>query len=240
MQAAEFPTLHRRASPNHDARGFGRRVDAVCLHYTGMVSAQAALDRLCDPAAKVSCHYLIEEDGTAWQLVEEDRRAWHAGVSNWAGQSGLNACSVGIELVNPGHEHGYRPFPDAQIQALLPLLRGLIARHGIAPDRVLGHSDVAPLRKQDPGELFPWARLAAEGLIWHPPADLPPLPRPPQAGWTAALSAWGYDLHPQDPEQVQAVVTAFQRRYHPARIDGMFDDACWARLSWLLARREAR
>ncbi len=145
--------LIQRPSPNHDERT--APVDMLVLHYTGMASGQAALDRLCDPAAKVSAHYTIDEDGTVYAHVAEARRAWHAGLSHWAGVDNVNARSIGIELVNPGHEYGYRAFPDAQIAALIELGRDILAHHAIAPSHVLGHSDVAPARKEDPGELFP-------------------------------------------------------------------------------------
>ncbi len=170
-----------RPSPNHDARPDGQAVDILLLHYTGMKSAEAALARLCDPAAKVSAHYVIDEDGTLTRLVDEARRAWHAGVSSWAGDSGVNARSIGIELVNPGHEFGYRPFPAPQMAALTALARDILARHAIPPQRVLGHSDVAPTRKQDPGELFDWEALAAAGIgLWPPRASASGRPRPPK------------------------------------------------------------
>src|SRR3954467_5121679 len=155
-----------RPSPNHDDRG-GAAIDMLVLHYTGMQTAEPALARLCDPAAKVSAHYTIDEDGTVYAHVPEDRRAWHAGVSHWAGISNVNARSIGIELVNPGHEYGYREFPEAQIAALIELCGGILQRHPIPAARVLGHSDVAPARKEDPGELFPWQRLAKAGIgVW--------------------------------------------------------------------------
>jgi N-acetylmuramoyl-L-alanine amidase len=153
-------------SPNQDDRG-GAKIDMLVLHYTGMTSGGAALARLCDPAARVSAHYTIDEDGTVYAMVPEARRAWHAGVSRWAGARDINARSIGIELVNPGHEFGYRAFGDAQIAALVALGQGILQRHAIASWRVLGHSDVAPARKDDPGELFPWQRLAEAGIgLW--------------------------------------------------------------------------
>ncbi len=155
-----------RPSPNHDDRG-GAAIDMLVLHYTGMKTEEGALERLCDPAAKVSAHYTIGEDGTVYAHVPEARRAWHAGVSFWAGVTNVNARSIGIELVNPGHEYGYRAFPDAQIAALIILCHGILQRHPISPTRVLAHSDVAPARKEDPGELFPWERLAKAGIgLW--------------------------------------------------------------------------
>src|SRR5262249_36882522 len=156
-----------RPSPNFDARRGGTPIDILALHYTGMPTAEGALARLCDPAAKVSAHYTIDEDGTIYRHVAEAERAWHAGVSCWAGARDINDRSIGIELVNPGHDFGYRAFPDAQIAAVIELARGIVERNRIPPARVLGHSDVAPKRKIDPGELFPWPRLAAEGLgVW--------------------------------------------------------------------------
>jgi len=208
--------MEERPSPNHGPRSGA--IDMLVLHYTGMTSAAAALDRLCDPAAQVSAHYLVEEDGTVWRLVPEERRAWHAGLSSWRGKSDINDASVGIELANPGHEGGYRPFPEPQIAALEALCRLILARHPIPPRNVVGHSDVAPQRKEDPGELFPWSRLARAGIgLW--PA--PPLPRAPasEAELRRLLAAIGYGLD----GELARVVTAFQRRYRPARCDGAAD-----------------
>ncbi|MEO5866412.1 MAG: N-acetylmuramoyl-L-alanine amidase, partial [Sphingomonas sp.] len=145
-------------SPNFDDRLLP--VSMIVLHYTGMQDARSAIDRLCDPAAKVSAHYVVDEDGSIHRLVGEDKRAWHAGRSRWRGVEDVNSASVGIEIVNPGHEFGYRPFAEEQIDALIPLVAEIKERHGITRGNVVGHSDVAPSRKQDPGELFPWARLA--------------------------------------------------------------------------------
>ena len=168
-----------RPSPNHDARPAGKPIDILLLHYTGMRDAEAALRRLTDPAAKVSSHYLIDEDGATYRLVDEGRRAWHAGVSYWGGERDINGVSIGIELVNPGHEFGYRPFPQPQMEALVELGRAILARHPIPPARVLGHSDVAPTRKTDPGELFDWRALAEAGIgLWPtPPRDRTTSPR---------------------------------------------------------------
>ena len=154
-----------RPSPNFDARAGA--VDFLVLHYTGMQSCEAAVARLCDPVAKVSSHYVVDEDGTTYALVGEEKRAWHAGVSYWRGVRGLNDRSIGIEIVNPGHEFGYRAFAEAQMAAVLELSRGIIARHGIEARNVVGHSDIAPDRKQDPGELFEWKWLAGNGVgVW--------------------------------------------------------------------------
>ncbi|GGF17525.1 N-acetylmuramoyl-L-alanine amidase [Aliidongia dinghuensis] len=200
-----------RPSPNFEPRS--APVDILLLHYTGMATAEAALERLSDPVARVSCHWLIDEDGTVYRMVDETMRAWHAGLSFWAGERDVNGHSIGIELVNPGHEWGYRPFPPAQMAALAELAAGILARHAIQSTRVLGHSDVAPERKQDPGELFDWAWLAARGIGLWPAADAPAMPVTAEAG----LLAIGYEA------ATPATVTAFQRRYRPGRIDGVID-----------------
>jgi N-acetylmuramoyl-L-alanine amidase len=204
----------------------------LVLHYTGMQSGDAALSRLCDPAAKVSAHYMIDEDGTVHALVPEEMRAWHAGVSYWAGGRDINACSIGIELVNPGHEFGYRAFPDVQIAALAELASGILTRHPIPAWRVLGHSDVAPMRKDDPGELFPWARLAAEGIgLWPAKGDDPGETKVP-----ALLAHFGYD--PEAP--LEKTVTAFQRHFRPTRVDGMADAETRMMLAGLIALYDAK
>lgn len=219
--------LVERSSPNHDARPGA--VDMLILHYTGMPTGVAALERMCDSDAKVSAHYMIDEDGTVYHLVPEERRAWHAGVSFWAGEKNVNGRSIGIELVNPGHEWGYRPFPAAQIEALIELGHGILARHPIPPRRVLGHSDVAPDRKTDPGELFPWEVLARNGIgLW-------PALKPLEADLTTALAAYGYGVPPQVGISLEDVIAAFQRHFRPARIDGVADPECAALLAGLLS-----
>ncbi len=170
MQVRQSP------SPNHDTRG-DTPIDILLLHYTGMKTGEEALARLRDPEAKVSAHYFVEEDGSIHQLVDEDQRAWHAGKAFWAGETDINARSIGIEIVNPGHEWGYRDFPASQIDAVLELCTSILGRHSIAPARVLGHSDVAPARKQDPGEKFPWAHLASHGVGVWPSVISSSLPR---------------------------------------------------------------
>jgi N-acetylmuramoyl-L-alanine amidase len=220
-----------RASPNFDARG-GTPVDMLVLHYTGMKSGDAALSRLCDPAAKVSAHYMIDEDGTVYALVPEEARAWHAGVSYWAGARDINARSIGIELVNPGHEFGYRAFPEAQIGALTELAGAILTRHPIPAWRVLGHSDVAPLRKDDPGELFPWGRLAGQGIgLWPVKGD-----DPGEAKVADLLTRYGYDPEASPGKSV----TAFQRHFRPARVDGMADAETRALLAGLIALYDAQ
>ena len=189
----------------------------LVLHYTGMQSPDAALERLCDPAAEVSAHYLIDEAGEVFALVDESRRAWHAGVASWRGEANINSRSIGIELVNPGHEYGYRDFPEAQMQALIPLCQGILSRHAVAPRNVVGHSDVAPLRKTDPGERFDWPRLAAAGIgLWPVPDDRQTATDP--AAVTAALGTFGYDV--ADPE---AAISAFQRHFRRHLVDGVAD-----------------
>jgi len=228
-------------SPNFDART--APPDMVILHYTGMQTGEAALQRLRDPLAKVSAHYLVEEDGRVFALVAEERRAWHAGVSFWKGQTGLNAVSIGVEIVNPGHEWGYRAFPAAQIDAVIGLLSDVRARWTIPDSRIIGHSDVAPDRKQDPGELFPWARLAAAGHgCWVEPAPAPgaPLSAGDEGAGVFALQAGltrlGYDSAPSGrfDETTGCIVKAFQRHWRPRRVDGIADGETRARLVHLL------
>ena len=218
-------------SPNFDDR-VGAPIDMLVLHYTGMPSGEAALARMCDPAAKVSAHYMIDENGTVHALVPEAMRAWHAGISYWAGARDINARSIGIELVNPGHEFGYRAFPEAQIAALVELASGILSRHPIPAWRVLGHSDVAPMRKDDPGELFPWKHLAGEGIgLWPTKGG-----DPSEAKVTALLARFGYD--PDAP--LEKTVTAFQRHFRPTRVDGMADAETRALLAGLIALYDAK
>jgi N-acetylmuramoyl-L-alanine amidase len=206
-------------SPNFDERALP--VSMIVLHYTGMESGQAAIDRLRDPEAKVSAHYLVDEDGSILRLVDEDKRAWHAGRSHWRGIKDVNSASIGIEIVNPGHEHGYRPFPDAQMGSLIPLVAEIKQRHGITRGNVVGHSDVAPARKQDPGELFNWHALARLRLALPRPTRNLVDPGWPDAGFMLALERFGYDVGDDI-----AAVTAFQRRFRPELIDGEIDMEC--------------
>lgn len=215
MHLLEWP------SPNHDARPTDGVIDMLILHYTGMTSGEAALARLTSPDAKVSAHYVVEEDGAIWHLVPEDRRAWHAGISFWAGRRDINAHSIGIELVNPGHDFGYRPFPYAQMTALIELCRGLLARHPIPRARVVGHSDVAPRRKIDPGELFDWRALAQAGFgLWPEPLEGPADP----AAALKELARIGYEIGQDEADEIsRAAIAAFQRHFRPQRIDGEID-----------------
>ena len=205
--------MTKHLSPNFDVRSNGISIDMLVIHYTGMTSGAAALARLCDSTAKVSAHYLIEEDGRVFQLVDEGNRAWHAGVSCWFGNNNLNDRSIGIELVNPGHEFGYRSFPEAQMQALIGLSRDILARYSITARNVVGHSDVAPTRKKDPGELFDWQALAAAGIgLWpvkRNKSDLKP---------AILLTQIGYSV-----DTLELALKAFQRRYRPHQVDGICD-----------------
>lgn len=219
------------ASPNHGERK-PVPVDILLLHYTGMATTDAALERLCDPAAEVSSHYLVREDGTILQLVPEARRAHHAGKSFWQGETDVNSRSIGIEIGNGGHDFGLPAYPPGQIAAVIALCRDIMERRGIVPERVLAHSDVSPDRKRDPGELFPWHELAAAGVgVWVEP-------QPPGEGGLGegaqgepvralqfALAGYGYPVEPTGVYDAATtdVVAAFQRHFRPARVDGIAD-----------------
>jgi len=228
-------------SPNFDART--APPDMIVLHYTGMQTGQAALDRLRDPAAKVSAHYLVEEDGRVFSLVAEERRAWHAGISFWKGRQNLNGVSVGIEIVNPGHDCGYRPFPQAQVEAVIELVDDIRGRWTIEDGLIVGHSDVAPDRKQDPGELFPWKRLAEAGHgYWTEISAAPGAPLgegetgPGVFALQAGLTRLGFDCAPSGEYEPRttAIVRAFQRHWRPEKVDGIADGETRARLIALL------
>jgi N-acetylmuramoyl-L-alanine amidase len=222
----------QRPSPNFNERVGVEGPDILLMHYTGMQSCEAAVQRLTDPAARVSSHYTIDEDGTVYVHVDESLRAWHAGVSHWRGETDINSRSIGIEIVNPGHEFGYRAFPDVQIDAVIALSKGILSRHGIAPRNVIAHSDIAPGRKEDPGELFPWKRLAGEGIgLWvEAGTGSGSVLESGAAGEAVAnlqrsLSAYGYGVEVTgiyDP-RTRDVVVAFQRHFRPSRLDGVAD-----------------
>lgn len=247
LERPDSPWVHGLApSPNHDERR--APVDILLMHYTGMQDGMAALRRLCDPVApRVSAHYVVFEDGEIVQCVAENRRAWHAGAGSWHGREDVNSRSIGIEIVNPGHEFGYRAFPEAQIDAVVNLARDILARNGLAAAAVLAHSDTAPGRKQDPGELFPWERLAGEGIgLWVPPAPLQegPVYRPGEEGppiqaLQALLAMVGYGLQVTGvyDAATEAVVTAFQRHWRQERVDGIADASTLRTLRDLLAAR---
>jgi len=233
-------------SPNHGERQAGR-VDALILHYTGMVSGQAAIERLCDPASQVSAHYVVEEDGRIIQLVPESRRAWHAGQSFWAGERDMNSASIGIEIVNPGHDAGMPAFPAQQIEAVIRLSKDIIARHAIPATKVLAHSDIAPDRKIDPGETFPWGELAASGIGHyvepHPIEEGPALQRGMHGveveKLQALLAMYGYGLRVSNlyGPKTESVVRAFQRHFRPALVDGITDHSTFETLRALMASR---
>jgi N-acetylmuramoyl-L-alanine amidase len=233
-----------RRSPNFGPRAAGAAIDMIVLHYTGMPEAEAALRWLCDPRSQVSSHYFVFEDGRVTQLVDESQRAWHAGASYWAGETDINSRSIGIEIANPGHAFGYREFPDAQIDAVIALCREIVARHGIPPERILAHSDIAPGRKQDPGELFPWERLAAEGLgAWVRPSPIVPGhvlqlgdAGPEVRELAARLRRFGYGAADSGEfdAALETIVAAFQRHFRPIRVDGVADRSTVATLERLL------
>lgn len=225
--------VHReQLSPNFNERSLP--VSMVVLHYTEMKPVETALERLCDPEASVSAHYLITEEGEVVRLVAEDKRAWHAGLSYWRGHKDVNSASIGIELDHPGHELGYREFSEAQIDALVPLLHRIVKEHDIPRANVVAHSDVAPARKIDPGELFPWNRLAEYGLCLATPEKLEQGdPFDNDASFYLALERFGYDI-----TDGHKAVEAFQRRWRPEKINGEIDGQIRAILFQLLLDRD--
>jgi N-acetylmuramoyl-L-alanine amidase len=236
-------------SPNYEARLKGRVPDMMILHYTGMESAEAALDWLTRKEAKVSAHYLVDEEGRITQLVAEADRAWHAGLGSWAGETDLNSCSIGIEIQNPGHEFDYPDFPERQMQALEALCRDILSRHAVPRERILGHSDVAPGRKRDPGEKLDWARLARAGIgLWVEPAPLAGdegLGAGDESDGVAALQrglrdfGYGVEVTSTYGKGLEQVVEAFQRHFRPVRVDGRADQSTRETLRRLLAARAA-
>ncbi len=246
----DSPLARRVApSPNHGARR-GGRLDTLVLHYTGMDSGAAALARLRDPLSEVSAHYLVFEDGGLVQMVPEARRAWHAGAGAWKGETDVNSRSIGIEIVHSGHAGGLPPYPEAQVAAVIALARDILGRWPIPPERVLAHSDIAPARKEDPGETFPWDRLAAAGIgHFVPPASLldgrffaqGDAGQPVEA-LQAMFALYGYDLPVSGvfDARTHAVVTAFQRHFRQARVDGVADASTITTLRDLSAALPAR
>ena len=242
--------IEQMPSPNFGPRAEGKRVEILLLHYTGMMEAHRALKWLCDPESSVSAHYFVFEDGRAVQLVDERDRAWHAGKSSWAGETDVNSRSIGVEIANPGHQFGYVAFPDGQIEALIALCRDIVARQEIVPEKVLGHSDVSPDRKDDPGELFPWRRLYEAGVgLWVPPAPIEDGP------WLTSsvsgekvetlqrgLRKYGYNIavNGRFDFETEAVVRAFQRHFRPDLVDGIADRSTIKTLDRLLEALESR
>lgn len=255
MSIAVQPTLSRpdtalvdelRPSPNVELRAGGQRPSILLLHYTGLETMSRALDWLCLSSSGVSCHYGVDVDGRITQMVAEEQRAWHAGVSFWAGETDINSASIGIEIHNRGHAFDYPEFPDTQMQVVERLSRDIIARYGIRPERVLAHSDVAPERKKDPGEKFPWARLAEAGIgHWVQPSPVdegePGLglgdAAPRIAAFQVALRRYGYGIEPTGVIDARTafVIAAFQRHFRPTRVDGCIDRSTVATLERLLA-----
>ncbi|MEQ1509188.1 MAG: N-acetylmuramoyl-L-alanine amidase [Sphingopyxis sp.] len=222
-----MPAMIERWSPNFDERTLP--VSIIVIHYTGMIDGPSAIDRLSSADSGVSSHYVVSEDGTVHILVPEDKRAWHAGRSYWRGVVDVNSASVGIEIVNPGVEYGYRPFPDEQIDSVIRLVHAIKDRHNITRGNVVGHSDIAPMRKQDPGELFPWERLARLRLALPRPKRNLTDPLWSDAGFLLALERFGYDV-----TDGLAATVAFQRRFRPELVDGTVDGECRAILLSLL------
>lgn len=220
-------------SPNFNARR--RPVSMIVLHYTGMQDGGEALARLTSPDSGVSCHYFIDESGHVVQLVHEDLRAWHAGAGRWRGRDDVNSASIGIELQNPGHEWGYRDFTAAQLEALIPLVAAIRRRHFIDRADVIGHSDLAPTRKEDPGERFDWQLLARYGQALCRPERLLTDPLWSDGAFGLALERFGYDI-----ADLRAATIAFQRRFRQANIDGVIDGETRALLFTLQVLEEAR
>lgn len=224
--------IEQTPSPNHDDRTLP--VTLLVLHYTGMESGEAALLRMCDSTAKVSAHYMVWEDGRICQLVDESRRAWHAGVSNWAGESNINSASIGIEIVNGGHDFGLPDFPSKQILAVTKLCNAITNRHNIDPMNIVAHSDIAPQRKQDPGEKFPWQMIARNGVGYWPKLPTQTDNRilfergardKEIAIIQSGLAYLGYGMEVTGvfDDNMRLVLTAFQRRYRPSEVDGKID-----------------
>ncbi|MEH3046781.1 N-acetylmuramoyl-L-alanine amidase [Sphingomonas adhaesiva] len=213
MKCVEAP------SPNFNERLLP--ITMIVLHYTGMPTAAEAIARLRDPEAAVSAHYVVDEDGTILRLVDDEKRAWHAGKSHWRDIDDVNSASIGIEIVNPGHDHGYRGFPDAQVDAVVRLVAHLKDRYEITRGNIVGHSDIAPTRKRDPGELFPWHRLARLRLALPRPTKNLMDPFWGEAAFCLALERFGYDVSDR-----MAAIMAFQRRFRPELIDGEIDAEC--------------
>jgi len=235
------------ASPNIDERQ-GGPPDMILLHYTGMRDGQAALDRLCARESKVSAHYVVFEDGRIVQCVPEAQRAWHAGISYWAGETDINSRSIGVEIVNPGHDFGYPKYPLRQIAAVIALCRSILTRHRVPADRVLGHSDVAPGRKLDPGEKFPWELLSESNVgHWVRPAPLSLQGPGLKPGETSEgvrrlqrqLQTYGYGIDDTGSygQQTRVIVTEFQRHFRPERIDGIADASTLLTLRALMETR---
>ena len=238
---ADYSGAEIRVSPNFGERRGVTRPSIIVLHYTGMQTAASAEAWLCDPVSEVSSHYLVREDGAIVQMVRESDRAWHAGRGSWKGDTDVNSASIGIEIANPGHAFGYPDFGDVQIDAVIALCRDITERHRIRPESVLAHSDVAPGRKIDPGEQFPWRTLARHGVgRWIAPTPIRSQARPitvTEAEIRTMLTAYGYgiDVRGAGQPSLTAVLDAFQRHFRQARVDGVADASTVSTLRRLLA-----
>ena len=243
--APDFAGAEICPSPNFGERRDNADIDAIILHYTGMASGEAAQAWLCNPDSQVSSHYIVHEDGRVVQMVREADRAWHAGKSFWAGVTDINSCSVGIEIVNRGHDLGYDEFPDSQVESVISLTRDIVTRHNVSGERVLAHSDVAPGRKIDPGEKFPWGRLASAGVghwvLPVPAGNDRGLCEGDSGGAVKSLQmllfryGYGVDTDGTFGDKTRIVVEAFQRHFRPERVDGIADRSTLETLSRLLA-----
>ena len=225
--------MQKKSSPNFSSRSSGTKIDMVILHYTGMKTKHSAIKRLCNKKAKVSSHYLIDVQGKIFKLVDEKFTAWHAGKASWKGKHDINNRSIGIELVNPGHRYGYKKFTKKQVSSLISLLKKMIKRHKIPKNRILGHSDVAPQRKMDPGEFFDWNYLAERDIgVW--PKDQYPKSKKNHTtkSLQLMLAGIGYEINTSGKldRQTKKVVSAFQRHFRPKKINGLFDHETVAKL----------
>ncbi|MCW9033364.1 MAG: N-acetylmuramoyl-L-alanine amidase [Alphaproteobacteria bacterium] len=222
-----------RLSPNFNDRRGNQPIDMLVLHYTGMKTADEAMERLCNPEAEVSAHYVIDEKGGITKMVEEENRAWHAGVSSWRGETDINSRSIGIELINPGHEFGYREFTEFQMASLEILAHDILRRHPIPERNVVGHSDIAPQRKTDPGELFDWEALARVGIGLFLPRSKPQKPNVKKAQNKLAKIGYEINLSGEIDPQTKSVIKAFQRHFRPLRVDGLLDPDTAGRITSL-------
>ena len=217
-------------SPNYNDRPPSTITDTLVIHYTGMSETTQALKRMCNPITKVSAHYLIDEAGQIFKLISEKKRAWHAGISSWRGNCNINDRSIGIELANPGHEFGYQKFPEPQINALIELANKIITRHQIPARNIVGHSDIAPTRKKDPGELFDWHELALGGIgYWPKDLKINIVKKINETNFESALKAYGYET-----SNLPATILAFQRHFLPMRCGAAPDQEMFRTLEILI------
>nr|HIL74870.1 N-acetylmuramoyl-L-alanine amidase [Rhodospirillales bacterium] len=218
-------------SPNYNDRPPGTEIDILVFHYTGMPKPAQALERMCDPDVKVSAHYLIDKDGQLFQLISEEKRAWHAGISSWRNNYNINDRSIGIELANPGHEFGYQKFPTRQIDTLIEIAKDIIKRHPVPARNIIGHSDIAPARKKDPGEFFDWHKLALKGIgYWPESLKTENINQINASNFKLALQKYGYDT-----TDLPATILAFQRHFLPTRCNSQPDQEMFKMLEILIS-----